>query len=60
VDGVKEIPSHCGAKVGPIWKLGGETCVCVLPPGHVQRADGPYGADHVCSCGAWFVDSVAR
>jgi hypothetical protein len=32
--------------VGPIWKLGGETCVCTLPP----HDDG----QHVCTCGAWF------
>jgi hypothetical protein len=36
----------CGWWVGPIWKLGGETCVCHLEPGH----DG----GHECSCGAWF------
>lgn len=53
-------PAVCSAYVGPIWKLDGETCGCVLPVGHVERADGPFGADHVCSCGTWFVDSVAR
>jgi hypothetical protein len=56
-DGV--VPT-CGAWVGPIWKLDGETCVCMLPPGHVERGEGPAGGDHVCSCGSWFVDSVAH
>lgn len=50
----------CGKRCGPIWKLDGETCVCILSAGHVERTDGPYGADHLCSCGAWFVDEVAR
>jgi hypothetical protein len=50
----------CGALVGPVWKLGGETCVCIEQAGHVERADGAFGADHLCSCGAWFVDAVAR
>lgn len=36
----------CPDQVGPIWKLGGETCGCVLPAGH--------GTDHECSCGAWW------
>lgn len=36
----------CGWWVGPVWKLDGETCVCVEPPGH----DMP----HRCTCGAWF------
>ena len=39
-------PRTCRWTVGPIWKLGGETCVCQLPTGH----DGP----HECSCGSWF------
>lgn len=50
----------CGRRVGPVWKLDGETCVCVEPEGHVERKDGKFGADHLCSCGAWFVDEVAR
>lgn len=50
----------CGKRVGPIWKLDGETCVCIEPAGHVQRQDGSLGVDHVCSCGAWFVDEVAH
>lgn len=33
----------CGWIVGPIWKLDGETCICVLAAGH----DGW----HKCSCG---------
>ncbi len=36
----------CGWRVGPVWKLDGETCVCILPPDHV--------GDHECSCGTWF------
>lgn len=36
----------CGWWSGPIWKIDGETCVCVNPKGH----DG----DHMCSCGTWF------
>ena len=39
--------SECGWWVGPIWKLDGETCVCIKPEGH---DDGT----HECSCGAWF------
>jgi hypothetical protein len=42
----------CPAQTGPVWKLGGEPCGCVLPEGH----DG----DHTCSCGSWFIDSVRR
>jgi hypothetical protein len=38
--------SECGWLVGPVWKLGGETCVCMKPTAH----DGP----HECDCGAWF------
>jgi hypothetical protein len=38
----------CGWWVGPIWKLDGETCVCMKPEGHPER-DG-----HECSCGSWF------
>jgi hypothetical protein len=50
-------PGRCGKWVGPVWKTGGETCVCKLRADH---ADGQFGADHECNCGAWFVDSVAR
>lgn len=38
--------SECGWWVGPIWKLEGETCVCLEPEGH--------GMPHKCSCGSWF------
>jgi hypothetical protein len=40
------VPAACGWWVGPVWKTGGETCVCVEPAGH----DMP----HRCTCGAWF------
>lgn len=50
----------CGSRCGPIWKLDGEVCVCVEPAGHVERQDSTFGADHLCSCGAWFVDSVKQ
>lgn len=50
----------CGALCGPVWKTGAETHGCIEPAGHVERRDGTFGADHLCSCGAWFVDSVAR
>jgi hypothetical protein len=46
----------CRKWVGPVWKLDGETCVCKL---RVDHADGQFGGDHECECGAWFVDSVA-
>lgn len=46
----------CSKWVGPVWKLGGETCVCKLEADH---SDGQLGSDHECSCGAWFVDTVA-
>jgi hypothetical protein len=36
----------CGWWVGPVWKLGGETCVCAKTSNH----NGP----HECSCGSWF------
>lgn len=49
----------CGARTGPIWKLGGEVCVCVRLPGHPEQGH-TAGTDHACSCGAWFVDSVVR
>lgn len=49
--------SPCRKWVGPIWKMDGETCVCKLRADH---SDGQFGADHECSCGSWFVDSVAR
>lgn len=47
----------CRKWVGPIWKLDGETCVCKLQADH---SDGQFGADHECTCGAWFVDAVAH
>lgn len=37
---------ECGHWVGPIWKLDGETCVCVLEPGHLD--------EHRCNCGSTF------
>lgn len=39
--------NECGWWVGPIWKLDGETCVCVKPADHPEL-------DHRCSCGSWF------
>lgn len=36
----------CGWWVGPVWKLDGETCVCIKDPDHPMP--------HVCTCGAWF------
>jgi hypothetical protein len=50
----------CRARTGPIWKLDAEVCSCIESAGHVERQDGTFGADHLCSCGAWFVDSVVR
>lgn len=38
--------TDCGWWVGPIWKLGGETCVCYLDAGHELP--------HRCTCGSWF------
>lgn len=38
--------NECRHWVGPVWKDGGETCVCVLDPGHALP--------HRCSCGATF------
>ena len=37
----------CLAHTGPIWKLGGEPCGCVLPADHSPAAD------HRCDCGKW-------
>jgi hypothetical protein len=50
----------CRARTGVIWKLGGEVCSCIELAGHVERKDGTFGADHLCSCGRWFVDAVVR
>lgn len=36
----------CGWVVGPVWKLGGETCVCKLNRDHPMP--------HECTCGSWF------
>jgi hypothetical protein len=47
----------CRKWVGPVWKLGGETCVCKLRADH---SDGQFGADHECTCGAWFIDADAH
>jgi hypothetical protein len=38
--------SECQHRVGPVWKLGGETCTCIKRKGHEMP--------HECSCGAWF------
>jgi hypothetical protein len=54
------VETICGARTGPVWKNGGEQCACIEPAGHVERGDGRFGADHYCSCGAWFVDQVVR
>jgi len=56
IGGVVEKPAAigeaiCTERCGPIWKLGGETCGCVLPASHL---DDPL-SDHECSCGAWWV-----
>ncbi|MGE5828847.1 MAG: hypothetical protein ACM30G_10885 [Micromonosporaceae bacterium] len=40
----------CPEQTGPVWKLRGETCGCVLPASHL---DDPT-SDHECSCGAWW------
>ena len=40
--------TECGWWVGPVWKAGGETCVCIKPEGHAE-VEG-----HECSCGSWF------
>ncbi|MFJ9387745.1 hypothetical protein ACIRON_02925 [Nocardioides sp. NPDC101246] len=42
----------CGATVGPVPKLDGETFACARPKGHE--------GDHEAKDGTWFVDSVAR
>jgi hypothetical protein len=49
----------CRARTGVIWKLGGEVCSCVRRSGHPE-VHHPAGEWHVCSCGAWYVDSVVR
>lgn len=45
-------PARCPAQTGPVWKADGEPCGCTLAPGHE--------GDHLCGCGAWWVDSVRR
>lgn len=45
--------SACTAMVGPIWKLGGETCRCTLPAAHVFDLDAHW---HRCSCRTTWVD----
>jgi len=42
----------CSWHVGPVWKLGGETCVCKLRTNHPMP--------HECTCGAWFEGCGAR
>lgn len=49
----------CRARTGVIWKLGGEVCSCIRARGHTEP-DHPAGTWHVCSCNAWFDDSVVR
>lgn len=49
----------CGARCPLIWELGG-ICQCIEAAGHVERQDGTFGADHLCSCGTWFSEEVAR
>jgi hypothetical protein len=36
----------CGWEVGPVWKDGGEVCLCIEPAGHAMP--------HRCDCGSWF------
>jgi hypothetical protein len=55
----------CPAQTGPIWKLGGEPCGCILDEGHVDLPadvliNGLGARDHQCSCGSWWVDSIRR
>ncbi|WNM64539.1 hypothetical protein SEA_MIDNIGHTRAIN_52 [Arthrobacter phage MidnightRain] len=38
--------NECGWWIGPVWKDGGETCVCMEPDGHELP--------HKCPCGSWF------
>lgn len=57
--------STCPAQTGPVWKLGGEPCGCVLPADHIDRSadeliNGICVRDHQCSCGAWWVDEIRR
>lgn len=56
INGTKERPAAIGEPVctkllGPIWKLCGEVCGCVLPATHL---DSPV-SDHECSCGSWWM-----
>src|SRR5262245_23654578 len=41
---------RCGAVVGPVWKAGGESWICILPIGH----DG----DHDGGDGTWWVENA--
>jgi hypothetical protein len=53
INGVAEKPAVvgvCAARVGPVWKAGGEICVCILSAEHTNN---PF-SDHECSCGAWW------
>jgi len=43
-DRSEKVVGVCDAWTGPVWPLGGESCGCISPAGHVER-------DHVCSCG---------
>lgn len=46
----------CTAQTGPIWKNDGEPCGCTVEVG----PDGTHDGDHMCSCGAWWVDRARR
>jgi len=49
----------CPAQTGPVWKTGGEVCGCVLSAGHETSPD-VHERDHVCDCGAWWIDADRR
>ena len=55
---------RCPAQTGPIWKLDGEPCGCVLSAGHETRPrhdiDGIDSRDHQCDCGSWWTDSIRK
>jgi hypothetical protein len=47
-----EAVEACGSRVGPVWKLGGEVCVCIRSTGHPMP--------HECNCGSWFEGCGAK
>lgn len=59
ISGVKERAAAelgvepCHKQIGPIWKLGGQICGCMLPVDHVDNPT----SDHECSCGSWWCDA---